>query len=483
MIFLRPWFLLALLIPFFIKGVRHFKKEETPWAKFVDKKLLNALLIKGKEKKQAGGLSWKAWTLWGVWCVALAGPAFYKLPTPAVESAPNSIIVFDLSMQGKDLLQGQAKLYDLLTALKGERVGLVVFGNKQGYTAMPLTPDIGLVKEVVPSLSPMVLPENATNPQAGFQYAAELLNQAGTKGRILYVSNKPQNWKGNYPFGVLDLTKRTADTSDIQNLLKKTKTEATVSDNTFLRNADVWADLGGWIILLTLPFFAWMFRKGGLFLALFLLATNVQAGFLWRPDQEIYKADKKGIEAYQKKEYQSAVNLFQQSGNLYNLGNALAFAGDIQRAIDAYTKELEKNPANKDAKFNKEYLEKQLPPPEDQAQQNEDGESEENKNNSDEQSDQDQSGKNQEKEQENESQNNNSNGQTENQESESQKDQSQHQPTQEETQAELEQALAEYEQESPYNQEEQQIINRLNHDPSRVLRYRLMLQHEKGKAR
>jgi len=360
---------------------------------------------------------------------------------------------------------------------------LVVFGSKQGYTAMPLTPDIGLVKEVVPTLSPTVLPENATNPQAGFQYAAELLNQAGTKGRILYVSNKPQNWKGDYPFGVLDLTKRTADTGDIQNLLEKTKTEATIGDNTFLRNADVWADLGGWIILLSLPVFAWMFRKGVLFSALLLLAVNAQAGFLWRPDQEIYKADKKGIEAYQKKEYQSAVNLFQQSGNLYNLGNALAFAGDIQGAINAYTQELEKNPANQDAKFNKEYLEKQLSPPEDQARQNEDGESEENKNDSDEQSNQEQRGKSQEENQENESQNNNSNGQTENQESESQKDQSQHQPTQEETQAELEQALAEYEQESPYNQEEQQIINRLNHDPLRVLRYRLMLQHEKGTAR
>ncbi len=483
MIFLRPWFLLTLLIPFLLKGVKHFKKEETPWARFMDKKLLNALLVKGKEGSTKGQLSWKIWALWGAWCIALAGPGFYKLPTPAVESAPNTVIVFDLSMQGKELMQGQAKLYDLLTALKGERVGLVVFGSRQGYTAMPLTPDIDLVKEIVPTLTPNVLPEVATNPKAGFQYAEELLDKAGQKGRILYVTNKPQKEQGRYPFGVLDLTKRTLDTSDIENLLEKTRTEATIGDNAFSTQADVWADLGGWLVLLSLPFFALMFRKGVLFLVFFLLATNVQAGFLWRSDQEAYKTEQKGIEAYQNKEYQSAIHAFQQSGNLYNLGNALAFAGDIQGAIDAYKQELEKNPTNQDAKFNKEYLEKQLPPPDDQAQQNEDGESEENKNDSNEESEQDQTGENQEESQESESQEKNSEEHSENQKEDSQANPSQNQPTQEETQAELEQALAEYESESPYNQEEQQIINRLNHDPSRVLRYRLMLQHERGKIK
>ena len=69
-------------------------------------------------------------------------------------------------------------------------------------------------------------------------------------------------------------------------------------------------------------------------------------------------------------------------------------------------------------------------------------------------------------------------------ESDTEKDaKSNNQPTQDQTQHELEEALADYEKESPYNQEEQQIINRLNHDPSRVLRYRLMLQHQKGKMK
>ena len=154
MTFLRPWAFLILLIPLFVKSIRHFKQGQSPWEKFIDKKLLPTLLVKSKADKRQKLWTGHAYLLWFLWTLAMAGPAFKKLPTPAVESAPNTVIVFDLSLQGNELLQGQAKLYDLLSALRGERVGLVVYGQKQGYTAMPLTPDIALIKEILPSLIP-----------------------------------------------------------------------------------------------------------------------------------------------------------------------------------------------------------------------------------------------------------------------------------------------------------------------------------------
>ncbi|MBR6231928.1 MAG: hypothetical protein IKQ99_02385 [Alphaproteobacteria bacterium] len=480
MIFLRPWALLLLIVPFLMKGIQHFTKTQSPWNKFIDKKLLPSLLVKSKEEKSKKLWNGQMFLLWLLWTVALAGPAFNKLPTPAVESAPNSVIVFDLSMQGKELLQGQAKLYDLLSALNGNRVGLVVFGQNQGYTAMPLTPDISLIKEIVPTLTTDVLPEPALNPKAGFDYASQLLDNAGQKGRILYVSDKPVKWDGKYPFGVLDLNKRTADISDIKTLLEQTKkSDFNAASDTFSTTADVWADLGGWLVLISLPFFAGMFRKSVLFLIIFLIGVQAEAGFFQRPDQEVYQIEKKAVDAYQQKDFSTATGLFQQTGNLYNLGNALAFSGDIQGAINAYTEELQKNPNNQDAQFNKEYLEKQLPPPEEQQKQNKDGESENNKDNSDKNSEQDQQDKNQQNEQ-SDQENKNSGENQQKQSDNKEEKQSNQQPTQDETQAELEQALADYEKENSYNQEEQQIINRLNHDPSRVLRYRLMLQHQKG---
>ena len=484
MVFLRPWALLLLIVPFLMKGFQRFTRVQTPWSKFIDKELLPALLVKsGKEKLK------KIWNsrlllLWSLWTLALAGPAFNKLPTPAVESAPNTVVVFDLSMQGKELLQGQAKLYDLLSALTGDRVGLVVFGQNQGYTAMPLTPDISLIKEIVPTLTAEVLPEPAVNPEAGFDYASQLLDNAGQKGRILYLTDKPTEWSGKYSFGILDLNKRTADTNDIQALLEQTKkSDFNTANDTFSTTADVWADLGGWLVLISLPFFVGMFRKGVLFLILFLIGFQAEASFFWRPDQEIYRTEKNAVKAYQQKDFTTATNLFQQAGSLYNLGNALAFSGDIQGAINAYAEELEKNPDNQDALFNKEYLEKQLPPPKEQQKPNEDGESEDNKENSDENSEQNQQDKQNQQNEQQENQNPEQNQQSQSEADRKEEKQSDQQPTQDETQSELEQALADYEKENPYNQEEQQIINRLNHDPSRVLRYRLMLQHQKGKVK
>ena len=313
-----------------------------------------------------------------------------------------------------------------------------------------------------------------------------MLDNAGAKGRILSVTNKPVEWVGKYPFGTLDLNKRTADNKDISTLLSQTKKASASTNETFSTTADVWADLGGWLVLISLFFFALMFRKGILFLLFFTFTFQSEAGFFTRSDQEIYQIEKQAIEAYQKKDYQSATSLFQQSGNLYNLGNTLAFSGDIQGAIQAYAQELEQNPENQDAQFNKEYLEKQLPPPEQQQKQNEDGNSQENQKESDENSDRNQSEKNSQSEQDQSEQSSSTQSQNQseiNEKNDTEKNQSNKEPTQDQTQAELEQALANYEIESPYNQEEQQIINRLNHDPSRVLRYRLYLQHQKGQTK
>ena len=217
-----------------------------------------------------------------------------------------------------------------------------------------------------------------------------------------------------------------------------------------------------------------MFRKGVLFLMVLGIGMQTNAGVFLRPDQEQYALEEQAILAYQEKDYQTAASLFQQSGNLYNLGNALAFSGDIQGAINIYQEELKRNPENKDAQFNKEYLEKQIPPQENQQEDQSQNEEKNSDKNQDQQEEQDQ--------QENPQQDSDKNT-PKNQEDESKKNSSETQPTQEETQAELEQALAEYEQKNPYNQEEQQIINRLNRDPSRVLRYRLYLQHQKGQTK
>ena len=53
------------------------------------------------------------------------------------------------------------------------------------------------------------------------------------------------------------------------------------------------------------------------------------------------------------------------------ISDSLAYQGKIQEAIQAYEQALKENPNDEDAKFNKDYLEKQLPPPEENQKQNE----------------------------------------------------------------------------------------------------------------
>jgi len=71
----------------------------------------------------------------------------------------------------------------------------------------------------------------------------------------------------------------------------------------------------------------------------------------------------KGTSHYRAKNYEGAIedfSLINSSISHYNRGNALAYSNKIKEAIAAYDEALDLEPKNKDAKFNKELLEKML---------------------------------------------------------------------------------------------------------------------------
>ena len=68
----------------------------------------------------------------------------------------------------------------------------------------------------------------------------------------------------------------------------------------------------------------------------------------------------KATAAYRSGDYEKAAEQFAKKDNTranFNRGNALAFTGRLQDAIDAYEKVLSDNPKHKDAKFNKKLVE------------------------------------------------------------------------------------------------------------------------------
>ncbi len=488
MIFLRPWAFLMLLVPLFWLWYQRRTSHQSPWKKFMDKELWEALKVKAHQKKSAQKRNYLILLLWLIWTVALSGPAWYKLPMPARVSQPNTILMMDLNpeMSAETLKKIQMRLYDVLNLLKGHRVALVLYGGNEGYTAMPLTPDRALIQQLIPDLTPKVVPQPSTNPTVGIHQAEKLLKQTGQSGQILFLTpDTEQKLSADYPLYMLGPKTNLALLWD---KIKAKDALLNLSDT----QAESWVDMGIWLVLMSLPLMLLCFRKNVLFLFLIFVVSSVEAGFFTRPDQDAYQIEKQAVEAYRQGDYVKAQELFQ---GYYNKGNALAYQGKIEEAIKAYEQALKENPKNEDAKFNKEYLEKQLPPPDEnqkqnQQQQNQDSNQEKKSDQNNQEQNQDESQKNDSESQENQDQQSqpdeqNSSDET-HQEQNSQSDEKQStepqnaEPTQDETVRELEQALMEQSSEEPFNQKEQQILNRLNLDPSRVLRYRLNLQHQRN---
>ncbi|HET6906285.1 MAG TPA: VWA domain-containing protein [Rhodanobacteraceae bacterium] len=156
---------------------------------------------------------------------------------------------------------------------------------------------------------------------------------------------------------------------------------ATQGSDAAHQHANVWRDGGVWLLIPLLPLAALAFRRGWLCaLALVFITPFAHASAwdsLWaRPDQRAAQALRqgdyaqagklardpqlKGAAAYRSGDYASAEKYFMQGGDArseYNLGNALAKAGQYGQAIAAYDRALQRDPNFNDARANRESVE------------------------------------------------------------------------------------------------------------------------------
>ena len=196
-----------------------------------------------------------------------------------------------------------------------------------------------------------------------------------------------------------------ADNRDLDILLSGEVTTASSSAEALA--TDQWREEGPWLLLLLLPIAALAFRRGwALVLLIFVLPLPKAAEAsvwddLWQnKNQQASKqlgagnaedaaalfedSEWRAVARYRAKDFAGSAAEFAERGdarNLYNLGNAMAFQGELEAAIDAYEQVLEMQPDNEDAAYNLELI-KNL---KDQQQQQQESEG-----------DQQQSGENQE---------------------------------------------------------------------------------------
>ena len=194
--FLRPLWLL-MLIPCVLCLTLLWRRQQASgeWSKVIAPELLSHL-IQGQSARQSG---WPLRLLtvgWFLTCIALAGPTWEKITTPVSKNQQPLIVVTDLSyrqyaadLSPDRLSRLRYKLMDLFQLRQDGLTGLVAFAAS-AHTVAPLTDDTNTLSNLVPALSPEIMPQQGQHPVSGIEQAIKLLEQgASQRGDILLITD------------------------------------------------------------------------------------------------------------------------------------------------------------------------------------------------------------------------------------------------------------------------------------------------------
>ncbi len=201
--FVRPWWLLAFfalfLTLFLIKKYRYL---QSPWQHFIPAHL-SRVLLENSGNSPSGqrvidknpsliSVLLKPFTIGFCAILALAGPAWQKLPQPVYQLERGSVLIMDMSysMYATDvkpnrLTRARYKAVDLLKEINEGEMGLIAYTG-DAYIISPLTLDIKNIELLLPSLSPEIMPSLGANALAALTLAHETLTGAGHLSGDIY---------------------------------------------------------------------------------------------------------------------------------------------------------------------------------------------------------------------------------------------------------------------------------------------------------
>lgn len=197
--FIRPLWLLMLPIFYVLCWWLYQRSDQTTlWTHYVDPVLLKHQLISAKSQKPV----WSYLGLAGCATVAhlaLAGPAWEKLPSPVFQSMSARVIILDLSksmdagdIQPSRLIRAKHKLIDLLDAAGDTQTALIIF-TQVPYVISPLTDDTATIKAMLPSLDTRLPPVQGATISAALKKADELIEhlEGMPASIVLITDSKP----------------------------------------------------------------------------------------------------------------------------------------------------------------------------------------------------------------------------------------------------------------------------------------------------
>lgn len=447
--FLRPgWLLLLIPLMIVLWLLLRSRYDQSSWRGIIDARLLPFVLSGGSESRR-GIAHWIFGAVAALAIVALAGPTWERLPQPLYHKETALVIALDLSrsMNATDikpsrLTRARHKIADVLNLRSEGQTALLVYAA-DAFTVTPLTSDSDTILALLPVLESEMMPAQGSRADRALALAFELLDNGGVaRGDVLLISDglgdaeagrvdtllasKPGHRLSVLAIGTRDggpvplknggflkddagaiviaamgednlrrvaqngsgvyatLSTDDIDINTLTYLMESSidEREARLADGA----ADLWRELGPWLLLLALPFAALAFRRGLVWmLPLFVVVLPPDAhAFDWQSlwqneNQRASRLFEQGEHAaaaelfdrpdwqassnYRAGDYDTALQTWQKlegEDALYNRANSLARLGRYDEALSAYSTLLNDNPGHDDALYNKRAIEEFL---------------------------------------------------------------------------------------------------------------------------
>ncbi|MDM9627484.1 VWA domain-containing protein [Rhizobium sp. S152] len=390
--FLRPWWLVALLVPIAILWLSSRASDiRDRWKSMIAPHLLESLIVKPARASRIRP-SWVLSAVLALSALAAAGPTWEREAPPFVEDTAPLVIAVDLSatMDAIDITpsrleRAKLKIKDVVAARPGGRTALVAYAGS-AHQVLPLTDDSGLLATYGDALATRIMPVAGKNTANALAVASKTFANEEAAGTILFLTDgvedaasaafkaeKDQNLlvlgigtaeggpvktpdgsfltnaAGARVFAKLDIdalkklgrdtgvevATSTADDTDVTWVIQHVATNFAARKT---EEGDRWKD-AGWLLLFPIALLfalsfrgGWVVRTGALLLAARLVLLPAQSEAAGLAGMWL-TPDQQGRLAFERSEYTAAAADFRDP--MWR-GTALYRAGKYAEAIDAF---------------------------------------------------------------------------------------------------------------------------------------------------